>query len=122
MDKKKGLTLPKMLFKGAFVYNPVLTQAIGVCTVVAICFTLKISIIVSLHLAFILVVNEILASLFLKKLSRWMRIVRYMLISTLLLLPMMLVFDRSFSQLNAAMGIYLPLLAVNSLVVIRCEK
>ncbi len=122
MDKKNGLTLPKMLFKGAFIYNPVLTQAIGVCTVVAICFTLKISLIVSLNLAIILIVNEFLASLVLKKLSRWMRIICYMLLSTLLLVPIMFVFDKSYSQINASMGIYLPLLAVNSLVVIRCEK
>lgn len=122
MDKKNGLTLPKMLFKSSFIYNPVLTQAIGTCTVVAICFTLKISLIVSLNLAIILIVNEVLASLVLKKLSRWMRIICYMLLSTFLLVPIMLLLDNSYSQLNASMGIYLPLLAVNSLVVIRCEK
>lgn len=124
MDKKEkgGLTLPKMLFKGSFVHNPVLTQAIGICTIVAICFTLKISLIVSLNLAVILLINEIAASLILKKLSRWMRIICYMLLSTVLLVPVMLILDKSYSQLNASMGIYLPLLAVNSLIVIRCEK
>lgn len=124
MDKKEkgGLTLSKMLFKGSFVHNPVLTQAIGVCTIVAICFTLKISLIVSINLAVILLINEIAASLILKKLSRWMRIICYMLLSTALLVPVMLILDKSYSQLNASMGIYLPLLAVNSLIVVRCEK
>ena len=124
MDKKEkgGLTLHKMLFKGSFVHNPVLTQAIGICTIVAICFTLKISLLVSLNLAVILLINEIAASLILKKLSRWMRIICYMLLSTVLLVPVMLILDKSYSQLNASMGIYLPLLAVNSLIVIRCEK
>lgn len=123
MDNKKGgLTLSKMLFKSSFVYNPVLTQAIGICTIVAICFTLRISLIVSLNLAIILIINEVLASLILKKLSRWMRVICYMLLSTFLLIPIMLVLDKNYSQLNASMGIYLPLLAVNSLVVIRCEK
>ncbi len=124
MDKKEkvGLTLPRMLFKGSFVHNPVLTQSIGICTIVAICFTLKISLIVSITLTFILLINEIMASLILKKLSRWMRIICYMLLSTLLLIPIMLILDKNYSQLNASMGIYLPLLAVNSLIVIRCEK
>jgi len=124
MDKKEkvGLTLPRMLFKGSFVHNPVLTQSIGICTIVAICFTLKISLIVSATLTFILIINEIMASLILKKLSRWMRIICYMLLSTLLLIPIMLILDKNYSQLNASMGIYLPLLAVNSLIVLRCEK
>lgn len=122
MDKKNGLTFPKMLFKGAFVYNPVLTQAIGICSIVAICFTLKISFIISLSLALVLIINEILASLFLKKLARWLRITCYMLISTIILLPIMLIFEESFSHLNASIGIYLPLLAANSIIVIRCEK
>lgn len=109
------------MLRGAFIYNPVLTQAIGICTIVAIGATAKISLIFSFILSALLIITEILSSLALKKLSRWLRIAVYMLISTLLILPVSIFMDKNYSELSAAMGIFLPLLAVNSIIVIRCE-
>lgn len=119
-DNKK-LKFSKTLFLGSFIYNPILTQAIGICTVVAVGTTLKLSITFSLILSFLLIINELLSSLFLNKLSRWIRISVYMLISTLLLIPLMIYMDKNMSEIYASLGIYLPLLAVNSIIVIRCE-
>ena len=121
-NEKKEFSFGKMMFLGAFVHNPVLTQAIGICTIAAIFTTLRISLAMSLILGALLIINELLASLVLKKLSRWLRISVYMLISVALLIPVMLYLDKNNSETYAAMGIYLPLLAVNSLIVIRCEK
>ena len=121
-EEKKELSFGKMMFLGAFIHNPVLTQAIGVCTIAAIFTTLKISLAMSLMLGALLIINELLSALVLKKLSRWLRISVYMLISVAVLIPVMLYLDRNSSETYAAMGIYLPLLAVNSLIVIRCEK
>lgn len=120
MDNKK-LRFSKVMFNGAFIYNPILTQAIGICTVVAVGVTLKLSLAFSLILSVLLIISEILASLILKKLSRWLRIAAYMLISVALLLPVMLYADKNMSELSASLGIYLPLLSVNSIIVIRCE-
>lgn len=119
MDKK--LRFSKMLFMGSFIHNPALTQAIGICTIVAIGTTLKVSLTFSIILSALLIIMECLSSLILKKFSRWIRISAYMLLSTLILLPVMLFMDKNISELSAAMGIYLPLLSVNSIVVIRCE-
>lgn len=121
MTNNKNLSFSKVMFKGAFIYNPVLTQAIGICTIVAIGITLKLSLIFSVIISVLLIIMEILSSLILKKLSRWLRISTYMILSTLILLPLMLFMDKNLSELSAAMGIYLPLLAVNSIIVIRCE-
>lgn len=118
---KNNLKFSKVMLRGAFIYNPVLTQAIGICTIVAIGATAKISLVFSLILSALLIIMEILSSLVLKKLSRWLRIAIYMLISTLLILPVSLFMDKNYSELSAAMGIFLPLLAVNSIIVIRCE-
>ncbi|MGN0444413.1 MAG: Rnf-Nqr domain containing protein [Acutalibacteraceae bacterium] len=118
---KNNLKFSKVMLRGAFIYNPVLTQAIGICTIVAIGATAKISLIFSLILSALLIIMETLSSLALKKLSRWLRIAIYMLISTLLILPISLFMDKNYSELSAAMGIFLPLLAVNSIIVIRCE-
>lgn len=123
MDKeKKELSFKRIMFQGAFVHNPVLTQAIGICSIAAIFTTLKLGVIMSLILSAVLIVCEVLSALVLKKLSRWLRISVYMLISVALLIPMMFLLDKNNSELYASMGIYLPLLAVNSLIVIRCEK
>lgn len=121
-NEKKELSFGRIMFQSAFIHNPVLTQAIGICSIVAIFTTLRLSIIMSLILSGILIICEVLASLMLKKLSRWLRISVYMLVGVALLIPMMLFLDQNKSELYAAMGIYLPLLAVNSLIVIRCEK
>lgn len=118
---KNNLKFSKVMLRGAFIYNPVLTQAIGICTIVAIGATAKISLIFSFILSALLIIMEILSSLVLKKLSRWLRIAVYMLISTLLILPVSIFMDKNYSELSAAMGIFFPLLAVNSIIVIRCE-
>lgn len=119
--ENKNLKFSKVLFKGTFIYNPVLTQAIGICTIAAIGTTLKISIIYSLLISALIIFMEVFSSLILKKLSRWLRIAAYMLLSTLLLLPVILRIEETASDISAAMGIFLPLLAVNSIIVIRCE-
>lgn len=121
-NEKKELSFKRIMFQGAFVHNPVLTQAIGICSIVAIFTTLKLGIIMSLILSTLLIVCEVLAAAVLKKLSRWLRIAVYMLLSVALLIPIMIAMDKNNSELYASMGIYLPLLAVNSLIVIRCEK
>ncbi len=123
MDKeKKELSFKRIMFQGAFIHNPVLTQAIGICSIVAIFTTLKLGVIMSLTLSMLLIVCEVLAAAVLKRLSRWLRISVYMLLSVALLIPIMIAMDKNNSELYASMGIYLPLLAVNSLIVIRCEK
>ncbi len=121
-EKKDQLSFKKIMFQGAFIHNPVLTQAIGVCSIAAIFTTLRLSLNMSLMLSLVLIVCELLSSLVLKKFSRWLRISTYMLIAVALLTPLMLYLDKTHSEVYASMGIYLPLLAVNSLIVIRCEK
>lgn len=121
-NEKKELTFKRIMFQGAFIHNPVFTQAVGICSIVAIFTSLKLGVIMSLILSSILIICEVLAAAALKRLSRWLRISVYMLISVFLLIPMMLLLDKNNSELYASMGIYLPLLAVNSLIVIRCEK
>ena len=121
MMKDNGLSFGKMLFKGAFIFNPILTQAIGICSVVAIATNIRTALALSATLSLLLIANEILAALLFKRLSRWVRVALYMLTSTAVLLPIMLYLDENHSDIFASMGIYLGLLAVNSLIVIRCE-
>ncbi len=120
-DKRKKqpkLKLSTALFKGSFIHNPVLTQFIGICPIVAAATTVKNGFTLFVITAFLLVVTEALTSLLLRKVSRWLRIALYTLISCFCVA----VFASVFSLASEGLGIYLYLLAVNALIVIRCEK
>lgn len=125
MKKKKTtpvLSLSTALFKGSFVHNPVLTQIIGICPIVGAATTVMNGLCLAVGIIAILVINAIIASLFLKGLPRWLRMCLYTLIS----LGVVLLCDKYIFSLTsdegATLGIYFYLLCVNALVVIRCEK
>lgn len=110
------------LFKGGFIHNPVLTQIIGICPIVAAANSLKNALIISLVLTIVLAVNESFASLLLKDTPRWIRLCFYTLISALCIVfadPLVSLFYKETEQ---TVGIWLYLLCANALVVIRCEK
>ncbi len=111
-----------MIFKGAFVFNPVLTQAIGICPIVAVAYTVKAAVMLSGTLAVLMLLCEYFSAFVLYKLPRWLRVVCYLAFSTALLSAVMPVLDVISPETSSALGVYLPLLSVNSLVVIRCEK
>ncbi len=116
---EQKLRLSTALFKGSFIYNPILTQAIGICPIVSAATTLKNAAVLSLVLFVSLVLCETTASLAFKKIERNIRICLYCLIASVpTLLSMAVVSDKTLS----ALGIFLPLLSVNAIIVIRCEK
>lgn len=107
------------LFKGGFIHNPVLTQVIGICPVVAAATTLKNTAVLSVVLSLSLILCEAFSSLLLKNVSRNLRICLYCLLASVpTLISLEILDDKTIS----ALGIFLPLLCVNGLVVIRCEK
>ena len=58
----------------------------------------------------------------LKPLSSWFRVAVYMIMGLLFICPLMYILDEAgFAVVNNA-GIYLPLMAANSVVALRCEK
>lgn len=116
------LTPGRMLFKGAFIYNPVLTQAIGLCPIAAAAYNVKAAGILSAALTALMIINELFACLVICKLPRWLRVSFYLALSTSLLAAFMSLFDVTNPGISGIAGIYLPLLAVNSLMVVRCEK
>lgn len=118
-SKKAKLSLKTALFKGAYVHNTVLTTLTGLCTVSAVCTSVKNALWLSLIFCVILILCEMSASLLLKKINRWLRVGFYTFISSVALLIPMLFMDETTS---ASFGVYLPLLCVNGVIVIRCEK
>ena len=113
------LSLSLAVFKGSFVHNPVLTQVLGVCPIVAAATTLKNAAVLSAVFSAAVVLCELLSSLALKKVARNIRVCLYCLIASVpTLFSMSLIDGKTLSSLGA----FLPLISVNAIIVVRCEK
>lgn len=118
-SKSNRLKLSTALFKGGYVHNPLLTQLSGLCPIIMAATSIKNSLCLSAVFMLLLVVNEVVASAFLKNIARWVRVCLYTVMSALVLA---LVLSKINQESTAALGVYLPLLCVNAIIVIRCEK
>lgn len=106
----------------ALIKNPLLFEAIGLCPVVAIAHSLKLSVFLAVVTAIELIVCEVLASLLLKHVRRYWRVALYTVFGVGVIFPIMIFTNRFFPDLTINFGIYLPLMAVNSLIALHCER
>ncbi|NLP47403.1 MAG: hypothetical protein GX345_00490 [Clostridiales bacterium] len=102
--------------------NPVLIELAGICPVAAAAVSLKSAAVLALVSFLILLFTQSFASLFLRKLVRWVRVAIYVLLGLTVVVPAYLLLEKHMPDLRISIGIYLPLLAVNSLTALRCEK
>ena len=116
------MTNKNYLFQEIFLKNPVLIGTIGLCPVVAICTSLKSALFMSVVTILTLLIAQILSSLVFKHLPQWFRLGLYMLVGMVVILPFMFIVDRFDPETALAFGIYMPLLAVNPLIVRQCER
>lgn len=121
-QRSPKLKLRTALFKGSFIHNPVLTQIIGICPIVAAATDVRKSLVIFLSMTVILLINESFTSLFLKDTPRYMRLCFYTLISALCVGFGEVIFSMVKTDFQTGIGIYLYLLSANALTVIRCEK
>lgn len=113
---------PGLLMKNAGIFNPVLVQAVGLCPVVAMATSVKSAALLAGISAVIITLSEFFASLFLKAVPRWVRIGIYIILGGAIVVPFMIFIERTNASLFGSFGIYLPIMAVNSLNVLRCER
>ncbi len=117
----KSSTL-KTIRNSAIIKNPLLFEAIGLCPVVAIAHSLRLAVFLAIVTAVELIVCEVLASKFLKNVRRYWRVALYTLFGVAIIFPTMYLTNRLFPDLSANFGVYLPLMAVNSLIALHCER
>lgn len=118
-DKKAVL---KSIRSSALIKNPLLFEAIGLCPVVAIATSLNSALFLALITAVEMVVCEVLASLLLKNVRRYWRVALYVLFGVGIIFPITYITSRFFPQMSINLGVYLPLMAVNSLIALHCER
>lgn len=121
MNQQKA-SLKRMIYLGGFVRNPVLVQVIGICPVAAAATSVMNALALSAVFSVSLILCEVIASLLLKKLPRWVRMGIYSVISIAVVFPVMYIFERFSLAVFSTLGIYLPLMVMNSLNCVHCEK
>lgn len=112
----------RMVRTSAIIRNPLLLEAIGLCPVVAIATTLKSALFLAIVTAAELIVCEIIASRFLKNVRRYWRVAIYFFIGTTIVFPIMYIVTRFVPSISLEFGVFLPLMAVNSLLALHCER
>ena len=108
-----------ILFKGAYIHNCLLTTLTGLCTVTAGVTGIKNALTFSLAFFICVTVCEISANALLRNVTRYVRVAVCSVISFVCVLAVAyLILPESVTP----MGMYLPLLCVNGIIVFRCEK
>ena len=112
----------KRIVNSAVIKNPLLFEAAGLCPVVAITLSLKLAVFLALVTAIELIVCELLTSLLLKNVRRHWRVALYVIFGVGVIFPIMIVVNRFFPELSINFGVFLPLMTVNSLIALHCER
>lgn len=120
MSDKKAML--KRIRNSALIKNPLLFEVIGLCPVVAIAVSLRSALFLAVITTIEMVVCEVLASLLLKNVRRYWRVALYVLFGIAIIFPITYITGRFFPELNINLGVYLPLMAVNSLIALHCER
>ncbi len=118
----KNNSFSSRLLHNAGIFNPVLVQAVGLCPVIAMATTLRGAALLALVATVTITLSEFIASAFLKVIPRWVRTGIYIIIGGSIVTPFMMLIEKVNPELFGSLGIYLPIMAVNSLLVLRCER
>ncbi len=120
--KNAVLKVRTSLFKGAFVHNPVLTQATGIFAIVCGAISLRYGIALTLTLGATLLLCEAVAVLLLKALPRWLRVAFYALIGAGVVYALDPFIGIISSGGTRALPLCFCLMGVNALIAVRCER
>ncbi len=121
MSEKKA-SFKDMFLWGSVIRNPVLVQVIGICPVAAAATSTLNALALSFIFSLSLVLCEVIASLLLKKVPRWVRMGIYSVIGLGIVFPVMYFMEKYSLSLFSSLGIYLPLMVMSSFNCVHCES
>jgi electron transport complex protein RnfE len=116
------MSLWKEFSKGIWAENPVLVLVLGMCPTLAVSSSVKNGLGMGLATTFVLVGSNVVISLVRSLIPRKVRIPCYIvIIATFVTLVDMLMKAYAPAELNSALGIFIPLIVVNCIVLGRAE-
>lgn len=120
--KKSWEDIRRYFREGVIVRNPLLVEAAGLFPAVAMCVSLKSALMLSAAVFSSLLVTELLTCLLFKRFPRFLRVGLYMLIGSFITVSLAYLFDMLAPEAASRINVMLPLVAVNSLTVLHCER
>jgi len=118
MPKKKT---NRRWLAGAALQNPVLVQAAGLAPVIVATTSLQGAVWISAITALHLVLCEPLASR-MKRVPPWLRVASYFAVGLAIACPATYLLDRLTANYTAMLHVFMPLMALNALTAVRCER
>ena len=115
------MDIKKQFKEGLLTKNPVLVQLLGMCSVLAITTSLFNGIGMGLSVTVILTCSNILISLLRKVIPPQIRIAAYIVIIATFVTVVDLVLQAFIPALSASLGVFIPLIVVNCMVLGRAE-
>ncbi len=111
----------KELIKGVILSNPVFVLALGLCPTLAITNSLTNAIGMSAGVIFVLLCSNIIISIIRKATPPLVRIPVFIVVIATFVTILSLVFEAYLPPLYESLGIYLPLIVVNCIILGRAE-
>ncbi len=111
----------KQLMDGIFTNNPTLVQLIGMCPTLATTTSLQNAIGMGLAAAAVLVCSNVVISLLRKIIPSKVRIACYIVIIAGFVTVVDLLLQAYLPDLSASLGMYIPLIVVNCIILARAE-
>ncbi|MHB8961642.1 MAG: electron transport complex subunit RsxE [Saccharofermentanales bacterium] len=118
-EKKKGLF--KEVTKGILIENPVLRLVLGTCPTLAISTSAKNGIGMGLAATFVLIGSNLVISMLRKVIPDKVRIPAYVVIIAGFVSIVQMLMQAYLPALNEALGVYVPLIVVNCIILARAE-
>ncbi|MDD3382317.1 MAG: electron transport complex subunit E [Bacilli bacterium] len=107
--------------KGLWEENPVFVGLLGLCSVLAISVSIQNAIGMGVALTFVLVFSNVIISLLKKIIPYEIRIPMYIVIIATLVTIVDMVMNAYLFELHASLGIFIPLIVVNCIILGRAE-
>ncbi len=111
----------EILLRGILTQNPAMRQMLGLCPMLAVSTAVTNGIGMGLATTFVLVCSEVVVSLLRKVIPSSVRIPAYITIIASFVTLVMMLTKAYLPELDAALGLYLPLIVVNCIVLGRAE-
>ncbi len=111
----------KTLKNGIINENPTFIQLLGMCPTLAVTTSLSNGIGMGLSVTFVLTLSNILVSLLRKLIPQKIRIAAYVVIIATFVTIVDLVLKAYIPSLSASLGLFIPLIVVNCIILARAE-
>ena len=119
--RKQKVNLGKVFSDGIFKNNPVFVQLVGMCSVLGVSSTLQNAIGMGLSVIFVLVMSNLVVSLLRNFIKDEIRIPSFIVIIAGFVTIVELVLRAYVPSLYKSLGIFIPLIVVNCVILARAE-